>query len=113
MHEIGVLTEVIKTVEEVASQNQIDKITYITLEIGELTGYLPVFFEKYFSIVTEDKPAVRDAKLKMQIVRGEALCGDCQTLYNVMKHEGRCPKCKSRRKQILGGQELIIKEIGY
>lgn len=113
MHEIGVLTEVIKTVEEVASQNQIDKVKYITLEIGELTGYLPVFFEKYFPIVTEDKPLVREAELNMQIVRGEALCRECQTLYNVMRHKGCCPKCKSREKQILGGQEFLVKEIGY
>ena len=113
MHEIGVLTKAIKMVEEVAEQNQITKVKYITLEIGELTGYLPVFFEKYFPIVTEDKPVVRDAELKIQIVRGEALCRECQTLYNVMRHQGRCPKCKSREKQILGGQEFLVKEIGY
>lgn len=113
MHEIGVLSEVIKTVEEVAAQNQIEKVKYITLEIGELSGYLPVFFEKYFPIVTEDKPVVQDAKLYMKVIPGEALCRECQTLYNVMRHQGCCPKCRSREKKILGGQEFVVKEIGY
>lgn len=113
MHEISVLEEAVKLVEEVAEQNQIEHVTYVALEVGELTGYLPVFFEKYFPIVTEDKPRVKDAVLHMDLVKGEALCMECQTLYNVMKNEGTCPKCKSREKKILGGQQFLVKEIGY
>ena len=30
-----------------------------------------------------------------------------------MKNEGRCPKCGSREKKILGGQQFLVKEIGY
>ena len=26
---------------------------------------------------------------------------------------GRCPKCKSREKKILGGQQFLVKDIGY
>lgn len=113
MHEIGVLEEAVKTVVKIAEENKIEHVAYITLEIGELSGYLPVFFEKYFPIVTEDRPVVKDAKLHMQIIPGEALCTQCHTLYNVMKQEGKCPKCKSREKKILGGQEFLIKDIGY
>ncbi len=48
--------------------------------------------------------------LKMK--RGEALCNKCHSLYNVMRCEGRCPKCGSRDKTILSGQSFIVKEIG-
>lgn len=113
MHEIGVLEEAVKTVERIAKENQIDKIRFITLEIGELTGYMPVFFEKYFPVVVENRPVLKNAELRMQIVKGEAICDECQSLYNVMKNEGCCPKCKSRSKKILGGQEFLIKDIGY
>ena len=113
MHELGVLTEAVKTVEHVAKENNISNVTSIVLEIGELTGYLPIFFEKYFPIVVEDRPVVKNAQLRIQVVKGQALCTECSTLYNVMKNEGCCPKCKSRNKKILGGQEFIVKEIGY
>jgi hydrogenase nickel incorporation protein HypA/HybF len=113
MHEIGVLEEAVRTVERIAKDNQIDKIRFITLEIGELTGYLPVFFEKYFPVVVENRPALKNAELRMQIVKGQAICEECQSLYNVMKNEGCCPNCKSRSKKILGGQEFLIKDIGY
>lgn len=111
MHEIGTLYEAVKTVERVAKENDIEKVAYISLEIGELTGLLPVFFEKYYSVVTLDKPMFKNSELKIKVIPGEALCNNCHSLFNVMKNEGCCPKCSSRDKLILGGQDFIIKEI--
>lgn len=34
-------------------------------------------------------------------------------MYNVMQNEGMCPKCGSRNKKILGGQQFLLKEIGF
>ncbi len=112
MHEIAVLSKAVNLGEQIARENNVEHIKYLRLEVGELTGYLPVFFEKYYPVVTEDKPIYAGSELKMDIVRGEALCNECHSLYNVMKNEGRCPKCGSRSKTILGGQEFKIKDIG-
>jgi hydrogenase nickel incorporation protein HypA/HybF len=112
MHEIGALHQAVKLVNKIAKENQVDKVKYITLEIGELTGFLPVFFEKYFPVVAEEFPLVKDAELRMIIVRGQAICTECETLYNVMRCEGACPQCKSREKKILGGTEFRVKDIG-
>ncbi len=98
--------------ERVATENEVDSIKYMVLSVGELSGYLPIFFEQYFPIVTEDMALFKDTKLIVETVKGEALCNECQSLYNVMKNEGVCPKCKSREKTILGGQEFMLKEIG-
>ena len=113
MHEISVLHKAVELAEQTALDNGIEKISYITLEVGELSGYLPVFFEKYFPLVIENRPVCRDAQLKMIIVRGKALCLECGAMYNVMSQEGKCPKCGSRSKKILGGRQFLLKEIGY
>ncbi|MDD6807711.1 MAG: hydrogenase maturation nickel metallochaperone HypA [Oscillospiraceae bacterium] len=113
MHEIGVLNEAVKTIEKVASDNNISNIKQVTLEVGELSGYLPVFFEKYFDVLTENKPLFKDCELKIIVETGEGLCSDCHALYNVLKHEGICPKCKSRNKTILSGQQFLVKNISY
>lgn len=113
MHEISVLKRAVDLAEQTAIDNHIDRIAYITLEVGELSGYLPVFFEKYFDVVIEDRPIFEGAELKMIRPRGEGLCLDCHAMYNVMQNEGMCPKCGSRNKKILGGQQFLLKEIGF
>lgn len=113
MHEISVLKRAVDLAEQTAIDNNIDRIAYITLEVGELSGYLPVFFEKYFDVVIEDRPIFEGAELKMIRPRGEGLCLDCHAMYNVMQNEGMCPKCGSRNKKILGGQQFLLKEIGF
>lgn len=111
MHEISVLHEAVETVERIAIENHIEKIASVTFELGELSGMLPVFFEKYYPVVTEDRPRFEGSKLIMKVIPGQALCGECESLYNVMKNEGACPLCKSREKTILGGRDFSIREI--
>ena len=72
-----------------------------------------IFFEKYWPVVTENRPVFEGCELRMSIARGEALCLECNALYSVMACEGVCPKCGSRYKKILGGQQFLLKEIGY
>ena len=112
MHEIGVLTKAVNLVEMIARDRQLEQVSFITLEVGELCGYVPVFFEKYFPVVTENKPMFRNTELRIVTVKGQAICSECEALYNVMRNEGRCPKCGSREKKILGGRQFLVKEIG-
>lgn len=111
MHEIGVLYKMVEQVEAVAKQQNLEQIAVIEVEVGELSGILPVFLEKYYPIVIENKVLFEASELCIQVIPGQALCCDCQTLYNVMKIEGTCPKCESREKTILGGREFILKNI--
>jgi len=111
MHEIGVLTNALKTIEEIAREENIERVSKIVLEVGELTGILPTVFETFFPMLIEDWPLFKDAELVLQIRPGRGLCNDCQNMYNVFKHEGVCPACGSRDKTILSGTELIIQEI--
>ena len=112
MHEISVLQKAVDLAEQTAIDNNISRISYLTLEVGELSGYVPVFFYKYFPIATENKPVFEGSELNIISVPGEALCKECSAMYNVMRSEGKCPKCGSRNKKILGGQQFRVLEIG-
>ena len=112
MHEISVLHQAVTLAEEAAEANGVNHLAYITLEVGELSGCLPVFFEKYFPVVIENRPVFADCQLRITVRRGEALCLDCDAMYNVMACEGRCPRCGSRFKKVLGGEDVMLKEIG-
>jgi len=112
MHEVGMLVEIAKTVAGIAAKEQVERVKYVDLEVGELSGVLPEIFEQYYSFVTEEYPVLKDSEIRIHIVPGEALCNDCHALYNVMKNEGKCPRCESRYKTVLGGQKIMLQYIG-
>lgn len=73
MHELGVLMQAVKTVDQIAQQHKIKQIKHMTLEIGEESGFLPVFFEKLFPVAVEHYPVMKEAQLKMELVPGRVL----------------------------------------
>ena len=111
MHEISVLNNALKTIEEVAKEQKVKSVSEIVLEVGELTGIVPGIFESFFPLLIDERPLFKEASLSIIIRPGRGLCLDCGNMYNIFKNEGCCPKCKSREKKIISGQDLIIKEI--
>ncbi len=111
MHEIGVLSKAIEEIEKIAKENDVDHIKVVTFQIGEASGYINSFFLDYFPIITKENPLFSNCELKIIQTKAEAICSECHSLYNVMAQKGRCPKCGSRDKEMIGGQEFLIKEI--
>ena len=68
MHELGILRMAARTACQAAEKNQIEKIRFFTLEIGDQSGCVPLFFEKCFPIIREEFPALREAELRMETV---------------------------------------------
>lgn len=73
MHELGVLKHAIKTVDNVATKNNIKAIKFITLEVGTESTFVPRFFEKLFPIAIEGYPLFEHATLKIEMVEGSGL----------------------------------------
>ena len=73
MHELGVLLQAVKTVNRIAEENRINKIRHMTLEIGDESGFLPVFFEKLFPVAIEKFPTLSEAELRMEMTAGRGL----------------------------------------
>ena len=112
MHELSVLAASVDLAEETARANNLDRLAWITLEVGQASGYLPVFFRKYWPVVVENRELFDGCELRVTEKRAEALCLECHALYDVMACEGVCPTCGSRVKKVLGGTDLVLKEIG-
>ncbi len=111
MHELSILEEVIRIVDELSEEQNIDKVKVIVLQIGELSEVVPRFLTEYFPIVTDDKPRFEDTKIEVETIIATAKCHDCGTVFNVVENEGYCPKCRSYDKDLVCGQEFLIKEI--
>ena len=73
MHELGVLRNAVNTVAGVAEKNKIEHIKFITLEIGESSSFVPVFFEKLFPAAVDGMPLFDGTELRLVKVPGNKL----------------------------------------
>lgn len=110
MHEIGVVRQVIRTVEDFAKENDIKEVSEIVLDIGELSLVIPKYVEDIYA-VTAEGTILEGTKLIINVIPGMAECDECDEIFNVIEHEGYCPNCGSFEKQVLSGTDFMIKEI--
>jgi hydrogenase nickel incorporation protein HypA/HybF len=69
LHELGVVIEVVKTVEGFAKANGVTKIDTLVLQIGELSSIVPKYVEDCFPCAVDDT-ILRDTKLRIEVIPG-------------------------------------------
>lgn len=111
MHEMSIMMEVIRIVDDMAEKNDIKHVQEIVLDVGELSGVVPEYMTEYFPIIVADLPLYQGTKLKMITIPGRAICENCGAGFNVIEYEGYCPKCGSFDKTVISGEEFSIREI--
>ena len=111
MHELGIVFEVVKVVEQVAVEQNLPAVDTIVLQVGELCGVIPVYLDECWPAAVDKKPYFKNTKLKLDVVPGMAKCRNCGEVFNVIANEGYCPKCNSFDKDLLSGRGFMIKEI--
>lgn len=114
MHEVGIISAMLKTIEGVMEEENLTRVEKIVLQVGELSGVLPHYMRECYPAAVY-KTRFQDTKLELDIVPGIARCLVCGEEFNGLKYDLTCPKCGNRDKfERLSGHELIIKEIqGY
>jgi len=110
MHEIGVLFEIVKSVEQFAKENHVEKIETLVLQIGELSSMIPKYMKTLYPAAIEDT-ILEGSKLEIEILPANALCRECNKVFNLMENKGICPICRKKDFEILSGKEFYIKEI--
>ena len=73
MHELGVLHQIVKTVSNIAKENHIRRIKHIALEVGELSGFVPVYLKKLFPVAVDAYPLLKKGELRISMIQGNGL----------------------------------------
>lgn len=110
MHELGVVIEVIKTVEGFAEKNNLVRIDELVLQIGELSSMIPRYIEACYPAAV-DGTLLQDTKLRIEVLPGNAICKKCNKVFNIPENHSKCPSCGSEHWELLSGKEFMIKEI--
>jgi len=110
LHELGVVIEVVRTVEEFAKKNGVTKIDTLVLQIGELSSIIPQYVEACYPAAV-DGTLLQETKLKIEILPGNPICKKCNKVFNLIENNKKCPNCGSEDWELLCGKEFMIKEI--
>ncbi len=110
MHELGVIIEVVKTVETFVRDNNLTNVQSLTLQVGELSSMVPKYIEELYPIAVENT-ILKNAELVIEILPGLGQCNDCKYHFNLVKHNNICPTCNSKNWSVLTGTEFLIKEV--
>lgn len=110
MHEIGVLFEVVKTVERFAMEQNVQEIQTLILQIGELSSMVPDYLQKLYPAAVEGT-ILEGSNLEIEILTANGLCRECNKVFTIASNKGMCPNCHTRNWEMISGKEFYIKEI--
>lgn len=110
MHELGVVIEVVKTLDRIVLENNLSQVDTLVLQIGEISSMIPKYIEDCFEVAI-DGTAYAQTKLKIEVLTATALCRPCNKVFKLVENEGKCAVCKSNDWELLSGKEFLIKEI--
>lgn len=73
MHELGILRQIVRTVEQIAEKNRIKSVKHITLEVGHDSGIVPRYMNRLFPLAADAFPLLKSTELRICMVPGRGL----------------------------------------
>ena len=111
MHELGVVFHCIREVNEIAAENRVERISRVTVQIGEVSTVVPELFEDCWNWAIKKEPVLKDSSLEIERIDAVTFCEDCKKEYPTVQYGNTCPHCGSLNTCLVRGNEMIIKEI--
>jgi hydrogenase nickel incorporation protein HypA/HybF len=106
MHELSITESVIAAVSEKVGDRQVQRVT---LAVGRLSGVVAESVHFYFDLCSEGTP-LEGAVLEIIDIPGRAYCRSCTNEVELEDMIALCA-CGSADLEILGGEDLTIKEV--
>ncbi len=110
MHELSIVVNIVQTIETIARKQRLTTIDTLVLQIGELSSVIPRYVEACYPAAV-DGTLLQETKLRIEILPGNGMCKECNTVFNLLQNHNTCPKCGSKHWEMLSGKEFMIKEI--
>ncbi len=111
MHELGICDALLKMVDKIAQDEQLEGISKITVEVGTLSGVIPKYLEDCWEAVV-DGTGYMDTRFVVEVLEGKARCLDCGHEFTAGFNDRLvCPACGGDKLTPISGRDLTLKEI--
>ena len=103
MHELGICDALLKMVDSVAKDEELECVKKVTVEVGTLSGVIPAYLS--------DGTTYQNTSFVVETLPGTARCLDCGAEFTAELEQLRCPNCGGEKLTPLTGRDLTLKEI--
>lgn len=110
MHELSIVIEVARRVEQIAREEKLTHVERIVLQVGELSSVIPGYLKQCYPAAVAGT-ILETTELIIETLPGNVRCSDCGSIYRFLENRSGCPNCGSDRRELLCGREFILKEI--
>ena len=111
MHELGIILNIAKTLDELAEEQQLTRIASVTLQVGEVSGIMTDLFTDCWDYFKVRHPRLSDSALLFESIPAVTYCENCRKTYETVRYGRICPYCGSPETYLVQGNECSIKEI--
>ena len=111
MHELGIVFNITKQIDEIAKENKVNSVTSLTIEVGEVSTVVPEYFTDCFDWAKKKTEYLKNCKLNLVVLSALSYCEDCKQTYETVKYGKTCPHCKSEHTYLVSGNEVKMKQI--
>ncbi len=110
MHELGIMTGVVESVEEAARNAGSSKVLKVSLSVGVMTEAITDALQFAFEVLQEGT-LLEGAELEITMVEPRSQCLECNAEYEHDRFHMTCPECGSGFTRLIAGRELAIDSI--
>lgn len=110
MHEMSIAVDLIATIEDIARQNQAQRVSTAIVEIGALSGVVPDALSFAFEVARKGTVA-NDCTLKIEEIPLRARCSACGWEGQIEPLDPLCPSCQQVSMEVLTGRDMRLVSI--
>ena len=113
MHELTIVTSIVKQTEKVVAENKAKKAEGIYLRIGALYFVMDNLLDAAFAFVSRGT-VCENARLSVCYIPVTLQCKNCRHIFTVEPKEMTstpCPECGCEEEEFLAGKEFVIDQI--
>ena len=107
MHEYSIVQALLTQCEDIARDNEAEKITKIVTKIGKMSGVEPHLLEIAFNTFKE-KTVCDGADFVMNVQPLVIECKACGEVTELGEILYKCPKCESLDVKVIDGEEMYL-----
>ncbi|MEP0985099.1 hydrogenase maturation nickel metallochaperone HypA [Ekhidna sp.] len=112
MHEISLVRNIIRTLEDEFEENELQKLNQIDLKVGLLSNVEPILMQNAFEAVVEDEQRFFETKLVVNVLPIIVKCELCGDESEVTNYSFKC-RNGHPTKNVIQGEELTIERVHF